>query len=80
MASPIPEGTSGYGSATADLQDHGSTETTPDPETLELSTEAITHLSQAEMTPPDNEPTQADDSPSTLHVTSGEAPTEGTGK
>ncbi|XP_040895921.1 proteoglycan 4b isoform X2 [Toxotes jaculatrix] len=75
-ASPVPEGTSDYGSSTADLLDQVSTEPTLEPEPPEFSTETVTVISQTETTPSDNEPTQADDSPSTPYMSSGEAPTE----
>ncbi|XP_023250268.1 proteoglycan 4 isoform X1 [Seriola lalandi dorsalis] len=71
-ASPIPEG-----SLTVDLV-QGSSEPTLEPDTLELSTDTVTVFSQTDATPSDNEPTQADDSPSTLYMTSGVAPTENT--
>ncbi|XP_068563696.1 proteoglycan 4b isoform X2 [Cebidichthys violaceus] len=72
--SPIPESTSGYGSSTADLLDHISTEPIQDPDILEFSTETFTVFT----TIADNEPTQADDGLSTLYPTIAEAPTEST--
>ncbi|XP_035032394.2 proteoglycan 4b isoform X1 [Hippoglossus stenolepis] len=76
--SPVPEGTSGYGSSTADPLDHVSTEPTLQPDTLEFSTETVTVISQTETTQTDDEPTQADDSLTTLSMASGEAPIEST--
>ncbi|XP_073332283.1 proteoglycan 4b isoform X2 [Pagrus major] len=75
-ASPIPESTSGYGLSTADRLDQISVEPTQDPDPLEFSTEMFTVVSQTEMTPSDDEPTQADDSPVTLYPVTEEAPTE----
>lgn len=77
-ASPIPESTSGYGSSPTDLLDQISTEPTQDPDTLEFSTETFTVLSQTQTTLSDNEPTQANDSPSTLYITTEAVPTEST--
>ena len=78
--SPFPEGTSGYGSSTADPLDHVSTEPTLQTDTVEFSPETVTVLSQTETTQTDDEPTQADDSLTTLDMASGEAPTESTGR
>ncbi|XP_070765717.1 proteoglycan 4b [Enoplosus armatus] len=77
-ASPIPESTSGYGTSTADLLHQISPEPTQDPDPLEFSPETFTVVSPTLTTLSNNEPTQADDSPSTLYPTIGEAPTEST--
>ncbi|XP_026200855.1 proteoglycan 4b isoform X2 [Anabas testudineus] len=71
-ASPIPESTSGYGS-TVDLLDQ-----VPVEPTVEFSTETVTLSSQTETTPSNDKPTQADDSHSSLYITSGEGPTTST--
>uniref|UniRef100_UPI0037E7F2D4 proteoglycan 4b n=1 Tax=Semicossyphus pulcher TaxID=241346 RepID=UPI0037E7F2D4 len=65
-ATPIPESTSGYGSTKADLVDQLPTEPTQDPDTTEISTETVTAPSGTQATLADEEPTQADDSPSTV--------------
>lgn len=75
-ASPIPESTSGYGSATADLLDQISTEPSQGPDALDFSTETFT-VPQTQTSLSDNEPT--DDSPSALYPTLGQAPTESSG-
>ncbi|KAM9848866.1 proteoglycan 4b [Aulostomus maculatus] len=67
-ASQIPESTDNYGSSPASLLDHVTAEPTLSTDTVELSTEAVTDLSQIPVTPSYNEPPQAD--------ASGETPTE----
>ena len=78
-ATPIPESTSGYGLSTADQLDQTSAEPTQEPDPLEFSTEMFTVASQTEVTPSDDEPTQADDSAVTIFPITEEAPTESSG-
>ncbi|XP_060890170.1 proteoglycan 4-like isoform X1 [Labrus mixtus] len=74
-ATPIPESTSGYGSSTADLLDQLPTEPTQNPDTVETTTETVTADALTQTTLADNEPTQADSSPSTIPPTMDEVPT-----
>ncbi|XP_053286452.1 proteoglycan 4b isoform X2 [Pleuronectes platessa] len=64
--SPVPEGTSGYGSSTADPLDHVSTEPTLQPDTEDFTPETVTVISQTEATQTDDEPTVSSDPGTTL--------------
>ncbi|XP_060934173.1 proteoglycan 4b isoform X2 [Limanda limanda] len=64
--SPVPEGTSGYGSSTADALDHVSTEPTLQPDTEDFTPETVTVISQTETTQTDDEPTDSSDPGTTL--------------
>ncbi|CAB1423691.1 unnamed protein product [Pleuronectes platessa] len=64
--SPVPEGTSGYGSSTADPLDHVSTEPTLQPDTEDFTPETVTVISQTEATQTDAEPTDSSDPGTTL--------------
>ncbi|XP_062251609.1 proteoglycan 4b isoform X2 [Platichthys flesus] len=63
---PVPEGTSGLGSSTADPLDHVSTEPDLQPDIEEFSPEMVTVISQTEATQTDDEPEDSSDPGTTL--------------